>query len=282
MKWIKSKEKRSDITVLPILPGTLILCATMLIAFLILLVVLNLNGMIDLPQWAERLIGTAEDLHDEDDSFGDAFLESLSGTQQNVDNTSLFSETDKETLLSLLQNAPTVRSYYQTCTLERINTSGRPLARQVFRLVSDGREHIEVLFRGQLEKSVTINDTAVAITTQGGSRVFDRSSDSVFFAESEVGFPSYDRMLEMLAQAEQDLYTLTLSASQNMSCIRAEFTDKLSGTREVFDILPDCRIIIAASSYLPNADSPYYVLTTTSLLTDATGFDESVFDISNP
>ena len=275
------KEKRSDITVLPIAPGTAILSLSMLAAFLILLVVLNLNGMIDLPHWVERIIGTAEDVSDNGDSFGEAFLSSLSGTEHTVSQTPVFMPADNASLLELLRQAVTANSYYQSCTLSRVNADGKTVTRQIFRFVSNGREYTEILFRGQLERSVTIGKHAVRIIQQNETRIFPKTTDSVFTAESEIGFPSYTRMLTMLDLAEDGKYTLSLSAAQNTSCIRAEFTDTLSGTREVFDILPECGLIYAATSYLPERESPYYTLLTTSLLTDVTGFDESVFEIPN-
>lgn len=284
MKWIKSikpKEKRTDITVLPIAPGTAILSAAMLLAFLILLIVLNLNGMIDLPHWVERIIGTAEDVNDDGDSFGDAFLSSLSGTEHAVSQDPVFMPADNASLLNILREAAPAESYYQSCTLSRVNADEKTVTRQIFRFVSGKREYTEVLFRGQLERSVTIGENAVRIIQQNETRTFEKSPDSVFTAESEIGFPSYTRMLALLDAAEAGQYTLSLSAAQNTSCIRADFTDTLSGTREVFDILPEYGLIYAASSYLPGQDTPYYTLLTTSLLTDITGFDESVFDIPN-
>ncbi len=279
MKQSKSNEKRTDITVLPIVPGTVILSVVMLLAFLLLLIVLNLNGMIDLPDWIERIIGTAEADNDETDSFGDAFLSSLSGTQQPTESDILYMQADDETLRAILQSTTPAEAYYHTCTVGRTNASGETVTRQIFRIVSGDREHAEVLFRGQLETSVTLNAETVALTQQGHTRTFSRTADSVFTTESEIGFPSFDRMMRMLSDAEDGKYTLSLSATQDTSCIRAEFTDTASGTREIFDILPDCGLIVAASSYLPSSDTPYYTLRTISLLTDITGFDESIFDM---
>lgn len=281
MKRTSNNEKRSDITVLPIVPGTLILSGAMLLAFLILLIALNLNGMVDLPNWIERIIGTAENVSDDGDSFGESFLSSLDGTQQPIDPSPVFIQTDSETLLKTLLETVPVQSYYQSCTLTRTNAEGASLTRQIFRLVSGEKEYTEILFGGQLERAVTLNDTLVRITDQSASRVFPRTKDSEFTAESEIGFPSLTRMMQMIAAAAEGAYTLALSAQANTSCIRAEFTDTLSGTREIFDILPDLGVIFAAQSYLPGEDTPYYALTTTSLLTDVTGFDSSVFDIPN-
>ncbi len=280
MKRTKNKEKRSDITVLPIAPGTMILSGAMLLAFLILLVVLNLNGMIDLPNWIERIIGTAENVSDDGDSFGESFLVSLSGTPQNTGNT-VFIDSDPNALLAALLETEPAPSYYQSCTVSRTNAEGASLTRQIFRLVSGGNEYTEILFRGQLERAVTLNETAVRITEQNQTRVFPRTADSVFTAESEIGFPSLSRLKQLIGKAETGEYTLSLSATADTTCIRAAFTDTLSGTREVFDILPDLGVIFAAQSYLPGEDTPYYSLTTTSLLSDVTGFDNSIFEIPN-
>ena len=58
MKKNKTKPVEADVTVLPIVPGTIILSAIMFVSFLVLLVVLNVNQMIHLPLWMERILGT--------------------------------------------------------------------------------------------------------------------------------------------------------------------------------------------------------------------------------
>ncbi len=281
MKWIKTKQKRSDITVLPIIPGTLILSGAMLLAFLILLVILNLNGMVDLPRFVERILGTAENVQNDGDTFGEAFLDSLSGVSQNMDENPIFVEANSEKLAKMLRETKPAASYYQSCILTRTGVDGKETTRQLFRLVSNGREYTEILFLGQLERAVTMNETAIRITEQNQSRIFARTEDSLFTAEGEIGFPSLARMFSLLDAAQEGAFTLSLSAPENTSCIRAEFTDTLSGTREVYDILPDLGVIFAAQSYLPGSDTPYYSLKTTSLLTEISGFDTAIFDIPN-
>ena len=53
----------------------------------------------------------------------------------------------------------------------------------------------------------------------------------------------------------------------------------MSGVREIFDVMPDYGIIVTASSYLPEGTSPYYMMQTNSILTDISGFNESIFEI---
>ncbi len=281
MKQKKQDPSKTDITSLPIIPGTLILSAIMLIAFALLFIVLNRQQMIDLPLWIERIIGTAPEERNEGDSFSQAFLDSLNGTAQPVQENLVYMETDTETLFSLLMNTVSTDSFYQSCTLKRLSSDGKTVTQQIFRIVSNGCEHTEILANGQLVKTFTANKDTIQITEQGESRLFPRNG-TVFSPEGELGLPSLIRMHTMLLQAESGKYALSLSASNGTSCIRAEFTDTISGTREVYEVLPDCGLIFAAQSYLPGESTPYYVLTTNSLLSQVTGFDESIFDIPTP
>ncbi len=281
MKQKKQDAAKADITTLSIVPGTILLSAVMLIAFVILFVVLNVNQMIDLPLWIERIIGTAPEEISEGDSFSQAFLDSLQGSSQPVQGDLVYMETDNETLLSLLMNAATTDAFYQSCTLKRIDSGGETVTQQIFRIVSDGKEHTEILANGQLAKTVTANADFIHVYELGASRRF-RRDNTVFTTESELGLPSISRMHTMLLQAESGKYTLSLSAANGTTCIRAEFTDSISGIREIYEILPDCGLIFAAESYLPGESTPYYVLTTDSLLSQVTGFDESIFDIPTP
>ena len=281
MKQKKQDAAKADITTLSIIPGTILLSAVMLIAFAVLFIVLNVQQMIDLPLWIERIIGTASEEINESDSFSQAFLDSLQGSSQPVQKELIYLETDSETLLSLLRETQTTDAFYQSCTLKRIASDGKTVTQQIFRIVSGGREHTEVLANGQLAKTITVNADAIFIAEQGDTRLFSRN-DSVFTPESELGLPSLSRMHEMLRETENGTYSLRLSADSGTTCIRAEFTDTISGTRDIYDILPDCGLIFAAESYLPGQTTPYYVLTTDSLLSDITGFDESIFAIPIP
>lgn len=281
MKENKQVQKKTDIATLPIVPGTIILSAVMLLAFLILLVILNVNQMIDLPLWAERIIGTAPEDADEGDSFSQAFLDSLKGKSQPVQGDLVYMETDTETLLKLLLNATPTRAFYQSCVVTRADEGGKTVKQQIFRVVSAEQEHTEVLVSGRLAKTVSANAEAITIMEQGKTRTF-RRENTVFTPESELGLPSFERMLTMLNEAESGKYTLTLSAAKGATCIRAEFTDTLSGTREIYEVLPDCALIFAAESYLPGEDTPYYLMITDSLFTDITDFDESIFNTPSP
>ncbi len=281
MKRKKQDAAKADITTLPIVPGTIILSAVMLIAFALLFVVLNVHQMIDLPLWIERIIGTAPEEVDESDSFSQAFLDSLKGSSQPVQEEMLYLKSDNDTLLSLLLNTEPTDSFYQSCTLVRTASDGKTVTQQIFRIVTEDREHTEILANGHLLKTITASADSILITERGSTRTFKRT-DTAFTPESELGLPSFSRMHAMLRQAENGKYTLSLSATNGASCIRAEFTDTVSGTREIYEVLPDCGLIFAAESYLPGQSTPYYVLTTNSLLSDITGFDESIFDIPIP
>lgn len=280
MKEKKTTSPETDVTVLPIVPGTIILSAIMFVSFLVLLVVLNLNQMIHLPSWMERILGTEEKII-EGDTFSEEFLKALQGKEYPLEGQLLYIPSDNETLLPFLLNATPADAFYQSYSLTRTDGTTKN-TQQIFRIVSGTKEHTEMLSDGQLVKIVTSNSDLIRVTEQDQTRIFPRTADSAFTPESELGLPSITRMQRMLRDAEEGKYILSLSSSENTTSIRAEFTDTLSGTREVYEILPDCGVIFAAASYFPGDDAPYYTLTTTSLLTDITGFDESVFDIPNP
>ncbi len=280
MKQNKNKSARSDITVLPIGPGIAVLSAVMLAAFCILMIVLNLGGMISLPGWIERLLGTARDEVSEEDLFSREFLSALSGEEQAITGELVYIETDTESLLPLLLTAKPIHAFYQNCTVTR-RAGSESLTLQLFRIVSGDREHAEIVSGGFLSKAITADASSIAVTEGANTRLFPRDS-AVFTTESELGLPSLPRMQKMLAEAEAGKYTLQLTSTKDTLCIRAEFTDTASGVREVFEIVPDCGIIFTAASYLPGEETPYYVMTTDSLLTDITGFNESIFEMPNP
>ena len=89
-------------------------------------------------------------------------------------------------------------------------------------------------------------------------------------------------MQAMIAEADEGKYTLQLETVSSSPCIRVIFTDAVSGVRETYDVMPDRGLIIAASSCLPGSEMPYYQMTTTSILTDLSGLDDSTFEIPNP
>ncbi len=281
MKEKKNAPAEADVTVLPIVPGTIILSAIMFVSFLVLLVVLNVNQMIHLPSWMERILGTEQEIV-EGDTFSEEFLSTLAGKEQPLEGELLYLPSDTETLLPLLLNTSPATAFYQSYSLTRADGTGTKTTQQIFRIVSGEKEHTEILMDGQLVKIMTSNKDFIRVTERDETRIFPRSEGSVFTPESELGLPSVTRMQEMLKAADTGKYTLSLSASEDTTCIRAEFTDTLSGTREVYEILPDCGVIFAAESYLPGESAPYYTLRTSSLLTDITGFDASIFDMPNP
>ncbi len=278
MKRFKPKNTRSDITVLPILPGTVLLSIVMVVAFLILLVSLNVAGLVSLPGWIEGILGTKEPDGDEADRFSTEFLASLKGEEEGFQ-TPIYMETDGESLKAILLAAKPATAYYQSCTITRIGDGETRMTQQIFRIVFEAREHAEIISGGRLTKALTADATTLYIVEDGQGRHFERKADSLFTTDSELGLPSLARMQRMLADAEEGKYEAVFATAKNTGCIKVSFTDTASGTREVFEVIPDSGLIVAAASYLPGKDTPYYTLTTESLLYDITGFDDAIFDM---
>ncbi len=282
MKLFKPKNTRSDITVLPIAPGTLVLGAGMLLAFLLLLIFLNIAGMISLPGWVERILGTAQPDTGVGDRFSKEFLSSISGNEPDLPPEFSYIETDEAALKALLLAAVPADSYYQNATILRVGSGNSRVTQQIFRIVYGDKEHAEIITNGLLTKMLTANGDTVYITEGAASRHFFKTPDAPFTSDSELGIPSLSRMQRMLAAADEGKYEVALSATKNLTSIRVAFTDTASDTREVYEVIPDVGLIFAASSYLPGADEPYYMFTTDSLLHDLTGFDDTIFEIPNP
>ena len=152
---------------------------------------------------------------------------------------------------------------------------------QVYYLVDGARIHAESFTSSTLPKQLTADADTFYIREGAASRQFSRSGSTTFTPEGEMGLPSLARMQSMIGAAESGKYTLSLETVLNTPCIRASFTDTVSGVRETFDVIPDYGIIVAAYSYLPDASAPYYMMQTSSVLTDISGFDESIFSIPN-
>lgn len=282
MKLFKPKNARSDITVLPILPGTLLLAAILLLAFLILLVSLNISGMISLPGWIERILGTAQPDTGVGDRFSKEFLASLSGQEPEISPEFSYMETDEATLTAMLLSAVPAESYYQNATVIRVGSEKERVTQQIIRIVSGDKEHAEVISGGLLTKTLTANKDTIYITEGAASRRFPRSANPLFTSDSELGIPSLARMQRMLSEAKEGKYEVSLSAAKKLTSVRVAFTDTVSGTREVFEVIPDVGLIFSASSYLPGDEDPYYIFTTDSLLTDVAGYDDAIFAIPNP
>ena len=182
---------------------------------------------------------------------------------------------------SLLLSAEPTHSYYQTASVTWADANNRFSTAQIYYLVSGRKIHAEVFTPTATPKQLTADENAFYIREGTTSRHFARGESTTFTPEGEIGLPSLSRMQSMIAAAESGKYTLSLETILNAPCIRATFTDTVSGVKETFDVIPDYGIIVSAYSYLPESDVPYYMMQTTSVLTDISGFDESIFSIPN-
>ena len=282
MKKKEPRKTHSEITTLSILPGTIVLGSCLLLASLILVFLFYRGGMITLPPQLERIFSKAEpDTHS--DGFSDAFLSSLNGNTPILDSQDeRIMDLSPEALLSLLLASTPAESLYQEVSITWVNGNDIFTTATVRCFTEGTRAHAEVLVSGRITKYITCNEEQFFIQENGENRYFRRSSSSDFSIMSEVGLPSLSRMQALISEAENGKYTLSLEISMDSPCIRATFTDTISGIYEIYEVMPDCGVILSAYSYLPDAQSPYYLMTTTTVMTDITGFDTAIFDIPEP
>ena len=282
MKRSSKDNPRSTITTLPLLPGTLVLCGCTLLLFLGILVAMYAGGMITGPEFLTDLFG--EGSGDEgDDGFSAGFLASLNGSAHDLSAPSEeLLDLSPDSLKELLLASTPVSSYYQT--MEVTWTDGTVFHKTtVHYIVSGDHVHAEIYPAAGTPQTITCNGERFLLREDGVSRVFSRTGVYADFTpEGAAGIPRLSRMQAMIAAAEEGKYELSMETVQDSPCIRVRFTDTLSGVEENFDVLPDLGVILAASSALPGTETPYYQMTTTSILTDLTGVEESTFDIPNP
>ena len=272
-------SERTDVTTLPILPGTLLIAAGILLAFLVMMAVLYNAQILTPPAFLQGLF-TQNAVNTPDDGFSEEFLASLSGHSPLTDpaNEKLL-DLSADSLREILLGITPVDAYYHTATVTWADANERFTTTQVFYLVSGDRLHGEVFQPGKLPKQLTADRDTFYIREGNASRRFARGENSSFTPEGELGLPSLTRMQKMISEAEAGKYTLSLETMLDSPCIRATFTDTISGVRETFDVMPDYGIIVSAYSYLPERQSPYYMMQTNSVLTDVSGFDETIFAI---
>lgn len=282
MKRTQKETQRGTIHSLPILPGTLVLCACTLIVFLGVMAAMYGGGMLEMPQFLSNILGDG-DGDDADDGFLADFIASLSARDVlTATEHEAILDTSPESLRTLLLAAEPPETYLWTA--EVIRTDGKVFRTETVRYLVDGeRVCAEIYPSNGYVRRIVADDLCAVITENGASRRFSRTGEyDTFTPEGEAGLPSLSRMKAMIAEADEGKYELSLEVIQNASCIRVSFTDTLSGVKEVYDVLPDFGIVYAASSCLPDSDTPYFQLTTTSVLTDITGMDETLFASLNP
>lgn len=270
---------RTDVTTLPIVPGTILITVGILVAFLVLMSVLYSTQILTPPAFLQGIFSQGAEAPP-DDGFADQFLSSLTGHSPLTDraNEKLLDLTP-EALREIILGINPVKEYYHSATVTWADTNDRFTAVQVYCLVSGDRLRGEIYYTGSTSKQLIADAGTLYIREGSLSRRFPRNAEATFTPESELGLPSLSRMQKMIAEAEEGKYTLAMETVLDSPCIRATFTDTVSGVREVFDVMPDYGIIINAASYMPNSQSPYYMMQTNTILTDISGFEESVFEI---
>ena len=276
----KATDAQRSITTLPIMPGTLILCGCTLLIFLAVISAMAFAGMVQVPDFLAGFFGQ-DDGALTDDGFAEDFLASLSGNAPDLHavNETLL-DLSADSLKDLLLSSRPAASYYQN--IEVTWTDGASVFRknQIHYIVSGERVRVECYPIDGVPKYVICNSEHFWIMEGSSARLFSRGDpDSPLSPQSECGIPSLSRMQAMIAEADAGKYSLSLETVMNSPCIRVSFTDTVSGVREVFDVMPDRGVIIAAASYLPGSDMPYYQMSTAAILTDLSGMDESTFDI---
>ena len=275
----QNNSQRSDVTTLPIIPGTILIAAGILAAFLVMMAVLYSTQVLTPPAFLEGIF-SREDGNTPDDGFSDAFISSLTGhAPLNDPSSEKFLDMSAETLRDLILNVTPPEKYYYSATVTWADGGERLTVAQVYYLVSGDKLHGEIYTATTTPKRLTAHADTFYIRENSTSRIFQRSEDSSFTPEGELGLPSLSRMQKMISEAADGKYTLTVESVQDSPCIRATFTDTISGVKEIFDVMPDYGIIVNAASYLPDRQSPYYSMQTSSILTDISGFDEAIFEI---
>ena len=275
----QNTSQRSDVTTLPIVPGTILITAGILAAFLLMMAVLYSTRVLTPPAFLEGIFAK-EDGGTPDDGFSDEFLASITGHAPLSDpGSTKFLDMSPEALRDLLLNVAPPEKYYYSATVTWADGNNRFTVAQVYYLVSGDRLHGEIYTASSTPKRLTANADTFYIRENSSSRILKRGENSSFTPEGELGLPSLARMQKMISEAEEGKYTLALESVQDSLCIRATFTDTVSGVREIFDVMPDYGIIVNAASYLPDWQSPYYTMQTSSILTDISGFDEAILEI---
>lgn len=281
MKKHNRENSRFSVAPLPILPGTLVLCGCTLLLFIGILAAIYASGIAQLPGFLAGFLGE-EDIVQEDDGFAGDFLASLSGSAPVLDRADeTLLDLSPESLREILLRSVPSDSYYQQ--MDVLRTDGVEFqTNRVTYVVSGERVYILTESASGEKREIVCLPDRWRIAENGTERVYPRTAADGFTPESEAGIPSFTRMQQMLTEAEDGKYILSAATTANSPCIRVRFTDTVTGAAEVYDVLADMGVILAASSTLPGGDSPYYQMTTVSILNDLRGLDEALFAIPTP
>jgi len=279
MKKSQNNTRRDGITRLPIMPGTLVLCGCTLLIFAAILIAMYRGGMLAVPDFLAGFLGS-DRTDDGGDSFAEDFLASLSGNAPALDGTDeKLLSMSPDALKELLLACTPYPSYYQVYDVTWTDGSSVFRRTQVYYIVSESRVHAEIFPNDGMPRRFTCDETRFYFEENGVSRLLPRGE---FTPEGEAGIPSLSRLQQMIAEAGEGRYTLSLAIADDSPCIRVTLTDPLTGVGETYDVLPDYGLIISASLTLPGVEMQHYQVNTTALLTDPTGLAESTFDIPNP
>lgn len=274
----RNESRRRDIATLPLLPGTLVLIGVLLLFFLVLLLVLHHYDILQFPDFLESWLDAGGKPSD-DDSFQEAFFASLEGkSPDDVSDSCLSLTMTEDNLLELFLAGEMPDSLYWQATVTWMQ--GDTYVSTNVRYIAMGERIYAYAQSAQTMSRLLICDAdTVYIQENGKGRRFARTEH--FSPLSELGLPSLSFYQEQLRQAAADDYTLTIGESMKSPCICVDYTDPISGMSEILEILPDCGVIVSAYTRLPSMQTPYYAVTTDSLLTNLQGFDTSIFDIPN-
>lgn len=274
----KNNAKRDDITTLPLLPGTLILVGTLFVLFLILSLVLHHYDILHFPEFLETWIASYRQ-EPEEITFAESFFASLDGkTPAENAGENLYLTMSDENLKEILLAGKMPESLYWKATVAWMHGDDYVSA-NVHYIVQGDRVYAYAQSAQTISRLLICDTETVYIQENGQGRTFPRTDD--FSPLSELGLPSLAHMQKQLANAEDGSYTLTLGETLQSTCIQIRYTDPVTQMTDMWEVLPDCGVVVSVSSTLPNMQTPYYAVFTTSLMTDLQGLDTSIFDIPN-
>ena len=278
MKKTQNITHRDGITRLPILPGTLVLCGCTLLIFLALMLAMYHSGMVPVPEFLSGLFA-ADRTEDGSDSFPADFLASVSGNAPALDQADekLLTLSD-DSLREILLACQPYPSYYQVFDVTWTDGSAVFRRAQIYFIVSGEHVHAEIFPNDNMPRYFICDAEKIYLSENSVGRILSRGD---FSPEEDAGIPSLARVQQMIAEADEGKYNLSLESIDTSPCIRVTLEDPLTGVAESYDILPDYGLIISAACSLPGMEMQHYQLTTTALLTDLTGLSESTFDIPN-
>jgi len=282
MKKSEKEHQHSSITTLSIIPGTIVLFCCVLILFFIAVIAMYRAGMIELPDFMERIL-SAGDADEGEDRFSEDFLASVQGSAPDLTHgNEEFRTLSFDSLKDLLLQSVPAESVYLVMDAVWMDPHSGFREKQIYYIRSGDKVHAEIYIIGEEPKHVISSAEQFFIREGNDSRVFPRKGEyAAFTPENEVGIPTLQHVQDMIRQAEEGSYVLKMEAVSNSPCIRASFTDPLTGTEEIYDVMPDLGLVLAASAVFPKTGQQHYRMTVYSVLTDLTGLDKSLFDIPN-